>query len=571
MHGLDRPDATHGTQQAARATVRRQETPNRAAAQAMTGGPPALSPGNLRLLQGAAGNAAVASVIKGRTGAEPAGAESGGQHNAAPSGQSSGAAARATALESGTGALAVGSDAAAMGGGATVGSQYLDPTFSTDSSYHTGMAGPFGAMIANGYGVATGVSTMHKAGRERQSAPAGSARGREADSAYNSAAADTAQNASGFVGQALGGAGGAMSFAGQNLATYNTVLAGGAGAGLPAGVIQLGRYIRKATHAQQRVEQLTKLMEQQGDPAAALSAANKEVEARKAVVAALESDLAALESEAGVLYQDIQEGYMSAAGPSSQSATDAENEEARRKKAAEWFDLESARSGMEARLTDARQQLGAARGRASERQAFSAAIEAALHEPAAEAVGLERDESQPLSLHMIQLYALQKNKHGYIKKIIAALGGGLSASASVATLVATIAVAAAGAGAGAVLIATPVGWALAGAAAATALGLASYKTWRFFAKRWLRTAEKSPAEGARATFKHLGKTLAFWQSTGPGERVKYATALYEFSVDKDAAKAEQAQLTLRALGLDRYGMPDDREAAIQLIARKMAS
>ncbi|MFF7635982.1 hypothetical protein ACFZB9_22975 [Kitasatospora sp. NPDC008050] len=164
-----------------------------------------------------------------------------------------------------------------------------------------------------------------------------------------------------------------------------------------------------------------------------------------------------------------------------------------------------------------------------------------------------------------------------IKKIIAAAGGALGASGSVAALVASIAVAAGATAGASALLATPVGWALAGAAAAVGLGLATYKAWKYFAKRWEQLAEHD-ADGkpTRSPLARLGKTLAVWKKAGPAKREEYAAALYgmaEGGQDADPVRTEEARKTIAALGLDWDGlrMAAQPESAKKLIAAKLAS
>lgn len=127
------------------------------------------------------------------------------------------------------------------------------------------------------------------------------------------------------------------------------------------------------------------------------------------------------------------------------------------------------------------------------------------------------------------------------------------------------------------LLATPIGWGLAAAASVAGLGLASYKAWKYFARRWERTAEPD-ADGkpTRPPLPRLGKTLAFWKTTGPSKREEYAAALHTMAKggqDTDQVRTAEARKTIAALGLDWDGlkMNDDSESAKKLIAAKLAS
>lgn len=215
--------------------------------------------------------------------------------------------------------------------------------------------------------------------------------------------------------------------------------------------------------------------------------------------------------------------------------------------------------------------------RQQERAAAKAAMERALGEAAEEVKQYRAGAEQQISLRMIQAYAVRKNERGRIKKIVAATGGALGSAGAVASLVASIAVAAGAAAGASVLLATPIGWALAGAAAVTGLGLAGYKVWKFFAQRWERTAEPD-ADGkpTKPALDRLGRTLAFWKPVGPGKREEYAAALYrmaEGGSDADRVRTAEARRTIEALGLDwdDLGMKDEPESAVNLIAAKLAS
>ncbi|MFI6056256.1 hypothetical protein ACIBCO_40120 [Streptomyces violascens] len=445
----------------------------------------------------------------------------------------------------------------------TVGDQFTDPTFSTPASYAGGMAAPLASGIAAGAGLATGIGAMRTAQRGKDVHPVGSTPHHEAARDLASARADVGQSASGLVGNLLNGAGGAMNFAGQTPAVYNAVLSAGGAAALPASLLQTGRYARKAAKAQARVAALRTLMA-------------SETEGPKKVLAAADQELAAcreLTDAVHELYTAKRDMYQARVQEMGRSPMD-------RPLGTDLDILKQARlevHELEGRLLEADLGVLEATAKRKERQDARDAMHHALSE-AAEQVNRHRTGApEQVSLAMIQAYAVRKNERGRIKKIITATGGALGTAGAVASLVASIAVAAgATAGAGA-LLATPVGWALAGAAAAVGLGLASYKAWKYFAKRWERTAEPD-AEGrpTRTPLERLGKTLAFWKKAGPGKREEYAAALYamaEGGQDADPVRTQEARKTVQALGLDwdALQMTAEPASAKKLIAAKLAS
>jgi hypothetical protein len=190
-----------------------------------------------------------------------------------------------------------------------------------------------------------------------------------------------------------------------------------------------------------------------------------------------------------------------------------------------------------------------------------------------EAAVVTAGKTEQISLRMIQAFAMEKNYQGLIKKAVNTAGSLLATAGGVAGTVAAIAIASGVAAGASLLVATPVGWALAGMAAVIGLGMAGYTAWRFFSKRWDRTA--TDATGNKVgTLERIGKTLAFWKSTGPSKRDIYATRLYDLAKDgSDAKRMEEARATIKALGLSWVGlnMDGNKAASVKLIAAKMAS
>ncbi|MFE3186769.1 hypothetical protein ACFXKR_38855 [Streptomyces violascens] len=497
-------------------------------------------------LQRTAGNAAVASAL--RSAAVPVQRE-------------------AEDTEVTTGRVKDTLDATAQGVGTTtamtVGDQFTDPTFSTPASYAGGMAGPFGSGIAAGAGLVTAIGAMRDAQHDKAAHQVGTASHRDASRGLESARADVGQSASGLVGNMLNGTGGAMNFAGQSPAVYNAVLSAGGAAALPASLLQTGRYARKAVKAQARVTALRALMSAEATaPKNALEAANQEVAACRELVNAVDELFRAKR----VVYQArVQE-----MGRSPLDRPLGTDMDILKQAALEVHELER-------KLLEADLDLLEALAKQKERENLREAMDRALGEAAEEVRQHRADAPREISLRMIQAYAVRKNERGRIKKIITAAGGALGSAGAVASLVASIAVAAGAAAGASALLATPVGWALAGAASAAGLGLAAYKMWKYFAKRWEQTAEPD-ADGnpTRTPLDRLGRTLAFWKKAGPGKREEYAAALYrmaEGGQDADTVRTEEARKTVAALGLDWdvLKMNDEPESAQNLIAAKLAS
>ncbi|WP_370061339.1 hypothetical protein [Streptacidiphilus sp. MAP5-3] len=451
----------------------------------------------------------------------------------------------------------------AAGTAPTVGAQYVDPSVSTPASYAGGMVGPFSSVLTAGAGIVTGAMAMHHAEHELSEHAEGSAPHREAAREQSSARAEVGQGVSGLAGNVISGAGGVMNYLGYPTPVYNAMFSAGGAVALPATLVQTARYARKAAKAQTRVEALRALMSTEDDqPKQALEAAAGEVAACRELAAAL-TELVASKS---ATYQ----AHLAEMGRSPLDrplGTDLGSLKEARLEVHEWS----------RRLDAAQEGLTQALARQQQREDVRRAMDHALAEAAEEVNQHTSGAPRQISLRMIQAYAVRKNQRGRIKKIIAATGGALGASGSVAALVTSIAVAAGTAAGAGLFVASPIGWALAGAAALVGLGLASYKAWKFFAKRWDQTAEPD-AEGkpTRAVRDRLGSTLAFWKRTGPSKRQEYAAALYgmaQNSPDADPVRTREARDTIAALGLDwdELAMSDEPESAKKLIAAKLAS
>ncbi|MFJ2173583.1 hypothetical protein ACIOHE_11805 [Streptomyces sp. NPDC087851] len=550
--------------------ARPSELPARAAAAVAAGRGDELPARDMLAVQSLVGNTVMSSALgnstTGRTTGGPAARRAVGgpavqragdaERERKPSGPSRGGRAGAAAGGAGRDTLGLGSDLATPAATATIAGQYDVPTFSTPDSYNVGIAGPAGTAVAAGAGLYGNVRAGRAAHQGRKQAPEGSGQHQGFSRDLSGARADGAQNTAAMVGGVLNGAGGAMNLSGSfTPAVYNGVLSGGGVAALPGAALQAGRYGRKAAKARKRVKRLEALMlAQDQQPAAALKAANEEVQARLDLMHTLDTEFEGAHAEYKARVED------QARPEGERRYPDTTNEL--------LAGLVLTYQDLEAQLQEAVTAHATAVREAARREQAQQAISRALNE-FAEAVGRhERGGDDQVTLRQIQLYAIGKNKRGVIKKMTSALAGALGVSASVASLISTIAIAAGATAGAAVLVTTPVGWGLAAAAATVALGLASYKAWKTVARRWEQTAAEAPDDG---TLQHLGKTLAFWRKTGPSKREEYAVALYRFADGADPVQAEIARNTVRTLGLDWGRIKSDKESATQLIAAKMAS
>lgn len=132
----------------------------------------------------------------------------------------------------------------------------------------------------------------------------------------------------------------------------------------------------------------------------------------------------------------------------------------------------------------------------------------------------------PPTLIEIQAYAFEKNYMGTIKKLTASFGGLLQTAAGAASLAVAIA---ALAGGGALVMATPIGWALAGMAAAVGLAVGGYKAFKWMRKRWEMSGTDKMGN-QRSTLGRLGQTLAFWKPAGKSRRELYGKKLLEYAL-----------------------------------------
>ena len=173
----------------------------------------------------------------------------------------------------------------------------------------------------------------------------------------------------------------------------------------------------------------------------------------------------------------------------------------------------------------------------------------------------------------IAAYALNKNKSGFFKKVTSAVGGFLGIGGGIAATVASFAAIGATTVVGTAVIATPVGWALCGAAALIALGLGGFAFWKWASKRYGRARKQEGLSKGKAFLAAINP----FKKVGTSERERLAKRLHDYAAGKDGTPADmvKAKDTIKALGLDFDGLkmsdPRHEEASLKLIHDKMAS
>lgn len=435
---------------------------------------------------------------------------------------------------------------------------YRDPSASSNAAQYGGVAGSAFGTVTSFAGMVGQAMKFHRGRKGRKGATPGTAAYSAQDRELKAGGAGVAEQGSSFVNMSTSLAAAVMNIRGVAQEAVGGVTAASSGAGVISGSIQSVRYIRKADKARQRVRALQQLMADEKKPEDALEAANKEVGALEWTVSGDEYDLEEVER-------------------SLQSAIRGLGQEQIQEKKEVWHsqikDILRQKSEIEEHLQRDQSELAVAKVRQQERAEVSRKMHEALVKQTEKVERYTESAPVDVSLRQIQEYAAEKNSRGVTMKAIGAVAGLLGVGGSVAAMVAGIALAAGVAAGAGVLVATPVGWGLAGAAATVALGVAGWKTWRFFQHRWDRSAAPNSADGATPTVgQRLRRTLAFWKASGPNEREQYAAALYEMA--RDGAKAEragEARATLVALGLNWDEMSGDAASGRKLIADKFAS
>lgn len=505
----------------------------------MTGKQGVLSPQQLLALQRSAGNATAVQLV---TGTKPGGP---------PAGPSLSAAAEKA------GDVTSAGDANNQFTGASVAGGYKNPDATTN-------AAQYGSVVGSGVGTLTSAAALasqgvklHRARMGRKNAEPGTAEDHALGRDVKAGAGGTAEQGLSFVNMSTGLASAVMNLKHVVQAAVSGAAAASSGVGVIAASVQTVRFIRKADRARRRVAALQKLMDDQNKPKQALKAANDQVEA---------------------LQRAVTDGRVDAETADA-SFEDALWEQARQEARGAEVDfallvrlLERADQAQAALARD-QADLEAARTRQEERAVVSAKMQDALEKQTEKVKRYRGAAVEDISLRDIQEYAARKNTRGTTMKAIGAVAGLLGVGGSIASMVAGVVLAAGVAAGAGVLVATPVGWGLAGAAATVALGSAGWKAWRFFRHRWEQSAAPETA-GAHTPSRRdrLRRTLAFWKDVGPNERDQHAAALYEMARDETKPeRVEGARDTLLALGLSWDEMKDDSLNGRKLIAAKFAS
>jgi Domain of unknown function (DUF4157) len=204
----------------------------------------------------------------------------------------------------------------------------------------------------------------------------------------------------------------------------------------------------------------------------------------------------------------------------------------------------------------------------------------------------KRADNQEESADDIRAYAMTKNQNGFIKKLIATVGGLLGIGGGIAATLASFAFVGAGVAGVSAAMATPVGWALAGAAALIGLGAGIYAFGKWANKRFKqleKNDDKHVKAGGDATpkWKLRMRSLLPWVKVDRESRRDHmAERLFDLAVGTDVNEAAKAKEVLTALGLDFTEMkmdktaivsgatvpdPKMRKETVALIAAKMAS
>lgn len=534
MHGRDHLDDALRLQDATAAVRRRSGThgPSRALHE---GGDSARQ---LLALQRAAGNSAAARWVNGTT----------------PGSSTTGSSLSAAAEK--VGDLTSASDANNQFTGASAAGTFRDPSASTNAAQYGGVAGSGIGTLTSATGLVGQSVKFHRAHMLRKNARPGTAAHRAADVERKAGAGGTAEQGLSFVNMTTGFASAVMNLKQVAQAAVSGVAAASSGVGVAASAVQSVRFIRKADRARQRVERLRTLMADEDRPSQALRGADKEVEALQKAVIDGTADLDA----ANIAFE--KETW----------------EQARRKVEGGEPDysllvsLLKQSDHAQVTLDRDRVELQAARSRQRERESVSGRMREALREQTEKVQRYRGGAAGDVSLREIQEYAAGKNSRGVTMKAVSAVAGLLGIGGSIASMIAGIAMAAGVAAGASVLVATPVGWGLAGAAATVALGVTGWKAWRFFQHRWQQTAVTDVSGEIPSTGRRLRRTLAFWRALDPNERTSHAAALYEMARDETKAdRATEARRTLVALGLNWDEMRDDPKNGKKLIAAKLAS
>jgi hypothetical protein len=420
------------------------------------------------------------------------------------------------------------------------------------------LANPSLSIVTGIMGIGLGAAKLHRAKGGRAERRADEKKGKKGDAGdrlltrdIQSGAADTGQGVASVTGNTLNVAYGALNnyaHAAQ-MPAYSVATAAGF-VTTPLAAFQTGRAIRKAEKARRRVDRLTAVMNDEGKVADALKAAQERWTELAELAYSIQEDL--VEANAAL------NAALAAKPPNAERINS----------------LRSEVATLERMRTASQDQVARAGRDRDEQQVAAKAMHEAIRKVAAVVNRDTAGVTDEVNLLMVQAYALKKNHRGWVKKAITAVGGALGTAGGAASLVASIALAAGAAAGAGILVATPIGWALAGAATVVGLGLAGYQAWKFYSRRWQLT-RFDPEGNERTTLDRIRQTLDIRKKVGPSKRDGYADALYRMATDdQDAVLQKEARATIEeGLELDwnALGMESDADNAKKLIAAKLGS
>ena len=441
------------------------------------------------------------------------------------------------------------------------------------SDYTTGnttTGGASGGISSAGIGVITGLGGAitgslgaHKAGKtmdeEEAAGRKDQAKYREAKRTRRGAIVGATTSSVGVVSQGLSGisgisqvmanAGSSTAFAGANN------LIGGVGGiiALPVAAFSVSRTANKLRKQGLRFHYLRKSLV---DPNTSVKEATKALENhRESIKVAIESRNVVVTDRDAI--QTELDRFANAKGFSSQ---DAERVRALR---IEKDQLESAIADFDQKISDLNDQTGAL-------DLAKATAEFKMTEM------VDRAKAGQETAEDIRLYATTKNQGGVVKKTISVVGGLLGLGGGIAGTIGTLAFAGVGLAAGVATAATPVGWALAGAAALIGLGLAGYGFFKWYRKR----LDRAGKEGLTG-FQKFKTALNPFKKIGKSRREHMAERLWELASHAPSPnpqvqqEADKSKKIIKDLGLDfdalHMGDPTQKDSSIKLIHDKMAS
>lgn len=442
---------------------------------------------------------------------------------------------------------------AQMGG--LAGNQYLSGNTNTPTAQAGEGFGVIG-MGTSGFSVVSSSKQVHQArnvlAEEREAGRGNEATARGAKRDLKSGSANIGQGVLNTGSQALGftsslsqhvanSTGATTGFAGANN------LLGGIG-GAIALPVTLASSIRMGRKTMKQYARFRKLRKSVEDPETSADEAKKALAKQKEALTVLEATL----GEARVELAKSRRKF-------------AEAQAAGKKNLLEMMDKIAVRQSA---VDDFVQQISQARTEIQTTEQAKADAEAALVEHQQRAA---KGEQSPAD---IRAYAMHKNSAGWKKKLVSTVAGFIGVGGGLAATLAAFAGAGLAAGVS-LAAATPVGWALCGAAAVAGLALAGYAFWKWASKRYERLVNEGGAERGFKTF--LKSINPFAKGIPDSQRQKMSVRLYELAggtaPDATPQDVVEAQKLIADLGLDwnSLNMKDHRDAALKLIHAKMAS